>query len=107
MKKQQVVLYDGPILRRVSETVTEINDEVREFVAEMFRTIRRSKGLGLSAPQVGVNKRVFILDLSSVSLEIDELVCINPRIAPGYEYLQRVPLGLRKLYSLIRCHRRS
>lgn len=80
MAKQQIVLYDRPVLREVSQPVAEVNQEVRDFVAEMFRTIRRAKGLGLSAPQVGVNTRVFILDLSSVSLDFEQLVVINPEI---------------------------
>jgi len=46
----------------------------------MFDTLKRAKGLGLSAPQVGDNRRIFILDLSSVSLEHDKMVFINPEI---------------------------
>ena len=60
--------------------MTEITDEVREFISDMFATLKRAKGLGLSAPQVGDNRRIFILDLSSVSLEYEQMVFINPEI---------------------------
>jgi len=53
---------------------------LRTFIEEMFKTIKRAKGLGLSAPQVGRNERFFILDLSSSSLDYDEMVFINPEI---------------------------
>jgi peptide deformylase len=46
----------------------------------MFNTLKRAKGLGLSAPQVGVSERFFILDLSSVSLDYERMVFINPEI---------------------------
>ena len=58
----------------------EITDEVREFIASMYATLKRAKGLGLSAPQVGDNRRIFILDLSSVSLEHERMVFIDPEI---------------------------
>ncbi len=80
MPKQQIVLYGDPILRKVSTPVGEITSELRAFIEEMFKTLRRAKGLGLSAPQVGRNERFFILDLSSSSLDFDSLVLINPEI---------------------------
>ena len=80
MKKQKIVLYGDEVLRHVSQPVEKITPELQEFIGEMFKTLKRAKGLGLSAPQVGVNKRFFILDLSSVSLDHDTLVLINPEI---------------------------
>jgi peptide deformylase len=80
LARLEIVLYNDPVLRRVSEPITEIDDKVRSFVEEMFNTLKRAKGLGLSAPQVGVNWRIFILDLSSASLEYDKLSFINPEI---------------------------
>jgi peptide deformylase len=78
--KQQIVLYGDNKLRKVCEPVTEITPELRAFIEEMFKTLKRAKGLGLSAPQVGRNQRFFILDLSSSSLDYDYMVLINPEI---------------------------
>lgn len=78
--RQQIVLYGDSKLRKVCEPVTEITPELRAFIEEMFKTLKRAKGLGLSAPQVGRNQRFFILDLSSNSLDYDLMVLINPEI---------------------------
>lgn len=80
MPKQKIVLYGDPVLRTKSEPVEKITPELRRFIAEMFNTLKRAKGLGLSAPQVGVNRRFFILDLSSASLDYEQMTLINPEI---------------------------
>ena len=77
---QEIVIYGDEALRQMSTPVEEITPELKEIIAEMFKTLRRVKGVGLSAPQVGINKRFFILDLSSSSFEHDEVVMINPEI---------------------------
>jgi peptide deformylase len=60
--------------------VKTITPELRELIADMFVTLRRVKGVGLSAPQVGVTERFFILDLEAVELAHDKIVMINPEI---------------------------
>jgi peptide deformylase len=77
---QEIVRYGDVTLRTMCTPVETITPELKEFIAEMFNTLRRVKGIGLSAPQVGVSKRFFILDLTSASLDFDELVMINPEI---------------------------
>ena len=80
MPKQKIVIYGDEVLREVCTPVKAITPELREFVAEMFITLKRVKGLGLSAPQVGRTERFFILDLESVELAHDKIVMINPEI---------------------------
>ncbi len=80
MANQEIVIYGDEVLREMCTPVEEITPELKEFIGEMFKTLRRVKGVGLSAPQVGVTKRFFILDLSSSSFELDDLVMINPEI---------------------------
>ena len=80
MAHRGIVVYGSPVLREKCVPVEEVTPEVKEFIAGMFATLKRAKGLGLSAPQVGDNRRIFILDLSSVSLEHEKMVFINPEI---------------------------
>jgi peptide deformylase len=80
VRRQQIVLYGDPVLRKVSKPVAEITPELSAFIEEMFKTLKRAKGLGLSAPQVGRSDRFFILDLSTASLDHDRMVLINPEI---------------------------
>ena len=51
-------------MQQPGEPVTEFNDELRKLVADMFETTYASQGIGLAAPQVGVSKRVTVIDLS-------------------------------------------
>jgi len=78
--EKEIVIYGNPVLREVSEPVDEINQEVKDLVSEMAGTLKKAKGLGLSAVQVGVLKRVFIVDLSAVDINETLRVFINPEI---------------------------
>ncbi len=62
-------------LRQVSEEVTKVDDDLRQFVKDMFETMVAAKGVGLAAPQLGVNKRLFVIEI-----ENKHFVFINPKI---------------------------
>ncbi len=80
MAERPIVLYGDPVLREVSEPVDEVNQEVKDLVSDMVDTIKKAKGLGLAAVQIGVLKRVFIVDLSAVDMNESLKVYINPVI---------------------------
>jgi peptide deformylase len=64
-----------PILRQATTPVTEVTDELRRLIADMFDTMHHARGIGLAAPQIGRTERLAVI-------EIDEkpLVIINPEI---------------------------
>ena len=71
------VLYLGEeSLRKVSEPVEDINDELRTLVREMFITMDADRGIGLAAPQIGKNIRLFIVKIDDGI----ERIFINPQI---------------------------
>ncbi len=72
--------YPSPVLSQPGEPVTDFNDELRELIANMFETTLASQGIGLAAPQVGVSKRVTVIDLSVGKDPAQKLVLINPEI---------------------------
>lgn len=76
----KIVKYPDPVLQQKGEPVTEFNDELRQFVADMFETMYASQGIGLAAQQVGVPKRLTVIDLSMGKDPADRLVLINPEI---------------------------
>jgi len=76
----KVVKYPEPVLQQRGEPVTEFNDELRKFVADLFETMYASQGIGLAAQQVGVAKRVTVIDLSMGKDPEQKLVLINPEI---------------------------
>src|SRR5208282_3379930 len=76
----KIVKYPEPILSQPGEPVTEFNNELRKLVADMFETNYSAEGVGLAAPQVGVSKRLAVIDLSMGKEPKDKLVVINPEI---------------------------
>src|SRR6202046_5524350 len=76
----KVVKYPDPVLQKPGEPVTEFNGELRKLVADMFETTYASQGIGLAAPQVGVSRRVTVIDLSQGKDPAQKLVLINPEV---------------------------
>jgi peptide deformylase len=76
----KIVKFPEPVLQQPGEPVTEFDSELRKFVADMFETMYASQGIGLAAQQVGVAKRITVIDLSSGKDPAQKLVIINPEI---------------------------
>ncbi|HEX3892463.1 MAG TPA: peptide deformylase [Terracidiphilus sp.] len=76
----KIVKYPDPVLQQPGEPVTEFDAELRKFVANMFETMYASQGIGLAAQQVGVAKRVTVIDLGQGKDPAQKLVLINPEI---------------------------
>ena len=80
MAKRTILTLGNPALTQKSEPVTEIDAEIRALVRDMIETMHQAPGIGLSAPQVDVRKRVITVDLS-IGEDPDALyVLINPEI---------------------------
>lgn len=75
-----IVKYPDPILQQPTELVTEFNDELRTLVDDMFESMYAAKGIGLAAPQIGVGKRLTVIDLSNQENPDEKLVLINPQV---------------------------
>ena len=75
-----IVKYPEPVLQKPGEPVTEFDDELRKFVADMFETMYASQGIGLAAQQVGVTKRITVIDLSMGKDPAQKLVLVNPEV---------------------------
>ncbi|HNX75843.1 MAG TPA: peptide deformylase [Candidatus Rifleibacterium sp.] len=73
--KYRILHYGEEPLREPSKPVTEITEDIHRLVDDMFETMYASKGVGLAAPQVGVNVRLAIIDIGE-----DPLILINPQI---------------------------
>ncbi|NQT86593.1 peptide deformylase [bacterium] len=71
--------YPNPTLRKKSEPVVEITDEVIERVKGMFATMYETNGVGLAAPQVGWNVRLCVINPTPDDPS-NEFVCVNPVI---------------------------
>jgi peptide deformylase len=76
----KIVKYPDPVLQQPGEPVTEFDDTLHKFVADMFETMYASQGIGLAAQQVGVAKRLTVIDLSLGKDPAQRLVLINPEV---------------------------
>lgn len=72
--------YGDPILTDGTETVTEFDEKLEKLVADMFETMYAAPGVGLAAPQIGVSKRLFVMDCSADKHKHERVVLINPEI---------------------------
>jgi len=98
-----IVIYGDPVLREKAKPVEKIDQEVKDLVADMIATLKDANGLGLAAPQVGVSKRIFITDLSSLELTESMRVFINPEIidTSGETILEEGCLSFPGLYQKV------
>ncbi|KAA8496105.1 Peptide deformylase 1B, chloroplastic [Porphyridium purpureum] len=77
----QIVKYPSPILRAENALVTEFDRELVELTKQMFKVMYASRGVGLAAPQVGVNKRVMVFNpKGDAAAWLSEVALVNPRI---------------------------
>ena len=75
-----VVKYGDPILTKRADEVSEFDEKLHKLIDDMFETMYGAPGVGLAAPQVGVLKRLFVMDCSSGKNNKQKVVLINPVI---------------------------
>lgn len=77
-----VTVYGDSILRKTAKPIASVDDEVIRNIQDMFETMRNANGIGLAANQVGIDKKLFIIDLNGVDGydNFKPLVFINPEI---------------------------
>ena len=75
-----IVLYGDPVLERPAEPVTEFNDDLKKLVEDMFESMYAAHGVGLAAPQIGISKRLAVIDVTFKEDPEAKLVLVNPEI---------------------------
>ena len=80
MALRDILILPDKRLRQVSDPVTKIDARVRALVADMFDSMYEAPGIGLAAPQVGVLKRVIVLDIDREDVKTGPLFMANPEI---------------------------
>lgn len=80
MAIKKVVKYGTPSLREPSKEVHKVSKKITDLVRDLFDTMYANNGVGLAAPQIGVNLRVFVIDASTKEEPLEPMVFINPKI---------------------------
>jgi peptide deformylase len=78
---RKIVKYGDPVLEQVAEPITEFDTpELQALIADMWDTMYSAKGLGLAAPQIGLGRRLTVIDTSLGEDESRKFILINPEI---------------------------
>ena len=75
MAVRKITEYPETVLGQVGKAVTEFDAELEALCAEMFETMYDAEGVGLAAPQIGLNMRLFVMDCDGI-----KLIAANPQV---------------------------
>jgi peptide deformylase len=75
-----IVKFGNPVLERPAEPVKDFDDELKKLVEDMFESMYAAHGVGLAAPQIGLSKRLAVVDVTFKEDPDAKLVLVNPEI---------------------------
>ncbi len=75
-----IVKYGNPVLDKPAEKVTEFDEELHTLLDDMFESMYAARGVGLAAPQIGISRRIAVIDITFQEDPNAKLVLINPEI---------------------------
>ncbi len=80
MSIRKVLRYGTESLRQPSKEVHKVSQKIKNLVDDLLDTMYKENGVGLAAPQIGENYRVFVIDVSTNDQPLNPIVFINPKI---------------------------
>ena len=75
-----IVKYGDPVLEKPAATITTFDDELRQLADDMFESMYAAHGVGLAAPQIGISKRIAVIDVTFKEDPNAKIVLVNPEI---------------------------
>lgn len=75
-----IVKFGDPVLEKKAATITEFDDELKKLVEDMFESMYAAHGVGLAAPQIGISKRIAVIDVTFKEDPKAKIVLVNPEI---------------------------
>jgi peptide deformylase len=75
-----IVKFGDPVLEKPAEPVTEFDDSLKRLVDDMFESMYAAHGVGLAAPQIGISKRLAVIDVTFKEDPHAKLVLVNPQV---------------------------
>ena len=80
MYPRKIIVEPDPILRKKSEPLELVNDDTKKLLDDMLKTMYAAPGIGLAAVQIGILKRIIVIDISKKEEEKKPIFLINPEI---------------------------
>ena len=93
MAVREIVFLGDPVLREPTQEVETFDDELKVLVDDLFATMVAADGAGLAAPQIGVSRRVCVVDVRHAEGEHARIALVNPRVAEASADREREPEG--------------
>ncbi len=78
--RRKILIEPDPILRKKCEPLEKVNDETRKLMDEMLETMYEAPGIGLAAVQIGILKKLIVIDISKGEEKKNPLFLVNPKI---------------------------
>src|ERR1035438_5685479 len=75
-----IVKFGDPVLEKPSATIAKFDDELRTLADDMFESMYAAHGVGLAAPQIGISKRIAVIDVTFKEDPEAKIVLVNPEI---------------------------
>ena len=75
-----IVKFPNPVLEKPAEKVTVFDEELKKLIEDMFESMYAARGVGLAAPQIGISRRIAVVDVTFKEDPNAKLVLINPEI---------------------------
>lgn len=79
-KIYEIVKYPDPVLSTPAQPVTAFDEDLKTLVEEMLESMYAAHGIGLAAPQIGLSKRLTVIDVNFKKDPADQIVLVNPEI---------------------------
>jgi len=94
MAIREIRILGDPVLRIPAEEVPSFDGEIQALAKDMLETMYRASGIGLAGPQVGVSRRVIVLDLGEAEEDdAGPVALVNPRVVESGKEKDRAPEG--------------
>jgi peptide deformylase len=101
---REIVLMGDPVLRREADEVSDFDEQLRVLVRDMYETMYHADGIGLAAPQIGISKRVLVVDLRRTEEDEEELpqrvALVNPKVVWSSSETYKQPEGCLSIPGL-------
>ena|SRR5436189_3244799 len=104
MNRLKIVHYPAPVLLKVGKPVERFGDEFRSVVNEMYEVMEKAGGVGLAAPQVGISKRFFVMDVPEDQGGRQRHAIVNPTVlrVEGEQFGDEGCLSFPGLYQKVK-----
>lgn len=102
-----ILIHPDPRLKKICDPVPDVSDQIRTLAKDMLETMYHAPGIGLAAPQIGVNSRMLVMDCAKREDDLgkpEPMVLINPEVTQAstdFEEYEEGCLSIPDIYAMV------